>query len=160
MSQAAAGARVQRLRTRTLCWRRVPPPHDPPGFGGPRDLRIPRALRDRDDGDTGRFDRGAKEAGARAMRTAVQAPLMNATVERFLGSAGRECLDPVSLVGERHLEHALRDYGLRTFASARPQQALAQRLGVPTTRAPSDRNCEVDAVPVLGQLHHDCPVGA
>jgi hypothetical protein len=39
------------------------------------------------------FDRVAKGAGTRVVRTAVQAPLMNSVCERFLGSVRRECLD-------------------------------------------------------------------
>src|SRR5262245_7461649 len=52
-------------------------------------------------------------AEMRVLRTAVQAPLMNATMERFLGSVRRECLDHVLIVGERHLLHVLREYALR-----------------------------------------------
>jgi putative transposase len=94
---------------------------------GPRVL-----LRDRDDKYTGLFDRVAKGAGVRVVRTAVEAPLMNATVERFLGSVRREYVDYVIILGERHLEHVLREYGLRSFNSARPVLApFASRLVTP-----------------------------
>jgi hypothetical protein len=47
------------------------------------------------------FYRVAKGAAIRLLKTAVQAPLMNATCERFLGSVRRECLDHVIILGER-----------------------------------------------------------
>ena len=45
------------------------------------------------------FDRAARGAGMKVVRTAVQAPLMNARCERFLGSVRRECLDHVIILG-------------------------------------------------------------
>ena len=55
-------------------------------------------IRDRDDKFGAGFDRIAAGAGARVVRTAVRAPLMNAVCERFLGSVRRECLDHVIIL--------------------------------------------------------------
>jgi putative transposase len=115
---------------------------------------LPRfIIRDNDNKFGGDFDRAAHGAGIRVLRTAVQAPLMNATCERFLGSVRRECLDHVIVLGERHLELVLREY-CNFFNTARPHQGLSQFIPVPTGRsmAPALR---VRAIPILGGLHHD-----
>jgi transposase InsO family protein len=69
-------------------------------------------IRDRDDKLGAAFDRVAAGAGARAVQTAVRAPLMNAVCERFLGSVRRECLDQVTILSERHLRHVLAECAL------------------------------------------------
>jgi putative transposase len=56
--------------------------------------------RSRDEKFGAAFDRVANGAGARVLRTAVQAPLMNAVCERFLGSVRRECLDHIVILSE------------------------------------------------------------
>jgi transposase InsO family protein len=63
-------------------------------------------VRDNDDKFGSHFDRAAMGVGIRVIRTAVGAPLMNATCERFLGSVRRECLDHIIILGERHLLHS------------------------------------------------------
>jgi putative transposase len=52
-------------------------------------------IRDRDDKFGAEFDRVAKGVGTKVIRTAVKAPLMNAIMERYVGSARREALDHV-----------------------------------------------------------------
>src|SRR5260370_37250577 len=101
------------------------------------------------------LDRVAKGAGIRVLKTAVQAPLMNATCERFLGSVRRECLDHVIILGERHLLQVLRTYALGYFNEARPHQGLGQRIPVAGDRVSLARRSAVVAIPVLGGLHHD-----
>jgi hypothetical protein len=56
-----------------------------------------------------RFDWVARGIGIRVLKTAVQAPLMNAVCERFLGGVRRECLDHVVILNERHLARVLRE---------------------------------------------------
>jgi hypothetical protein len=80
---------------------------------------------------------------------------MNAVCERFLGSVRRECLDHLLILGETHLRRALRAY-VAYFNGERPHQGLAQRLPVPRQRLPINHEPtgDVEAIPVLGGLHH------
>jgi transposase InsO family protein len=112
-------------------------------------------LRNRDDKFGATFDRVAKGAGARVLRTAVRAPLMNAVCERFLGSVRRECLDHIVILSEEHLRAVLAEYSLSYFNMARPHQGIGQRTPVAAEpeRAPSVGS--VTAIPVLGGLHHE-----
>jgi putative transposase len=112
-------------------------------------------IRDRDDKFDAAFDRVAKGAGARVLRTAVQAPLMNAVCERFLGSVRRECLDHIVIVSEEHLRHVLAEYALSYFNTARPHQGIGQRIPVSRQSAPARRASSITATPRLGGLHHD-----
>jgi transposase InsO family protein len=112
-------------------------------------------IRDRDDKFGPVFDRVAKGAGARVVRTAVQAPLMNSVCERFLGSVRRECLDHLVILSERHLHHVLAEYALSYFNAARPHQGIGQRIPVPGERVPARFAGPVTALPVLGGLHHN-----
>ncbi len=59
-------------------------------------------IRDNDNRFGTEFDRVAKGAGMKVVRTALRAPLMNAGCERFLGSVRRECLDRSNVAQEVH----------------------------------------------------------
>jgi putative transposase len=102
----------------------------------------PFILRDNDDKFGPDFDRAAKGAGVRVLRTARKAPLMNSFCERFLGSVRRECLDHVVVLGARHLERVLRRILFFVFqsrsASSRDRSAHPVRLGL-RERRPRDR---------------------
>lgn len=63
--------------------------------------------------------RAAKGLGIRVLKTAIRAPLMNATCERFVGSVRRECLDHVIILGEAHLRTVLSEY-VAHFNASRP----------------------------------------
>ena len=119
-----------------------------PFAAGPR-----LAIRDRDAKFGADFDRVAKGARIRLLKTAVQAPLMNATCERFLGSVRRECLDHVIILGEDHLRSVLSEY-VEYFNASRPHQGIAQRVPVPSPEKSSRMSGNVVASPVLGGLHH------
>jgi transposase InsO family protein len=112
-------------------------------------------IRDRDGKFGAVFDRVAAGAGARGVRTAVRAPLMNAICERFLGSVRRECLDHIIILSEAHLRHVLAEYSLSYFNTARPHQGIAQRTPVPGEPAPARLASSITEIPVLGGLHHD-----
>jgi putative transposase len=112
-------------------------------------------IRDRDDKFGAAFDRVAAGAGTRVVRTAVQAPLMNAVCERFLGSVRRECLDHIVILSEAHLRHVVAEYSFGYFNTARPHQGIGQRILGPGERAPGPRARSVIVIPVLGGLHHD-----
>jgi putative transposase len=117
-------------------------------------------IRDRDDKSGADFDRAAKGAGIRVIRTAVKAPLMNSVCERYLGSVRREALDHVIILGERHMRRVLGEYAFRYHNASRPHQGLAQRIPVSTLRQSCSDASKVVAIPVLGGLHHDYRVAA
>jgi putative transposase len=112
-------------------------------------------IRDRDNKFGAAFDRVAKGPGARVVHTAVQAPLMNAVRERFLGSVRRECLDPIIILSQAHLRHVLAEYATSYFNTARPHQGIDQRVPLPGQSAPAHLPSLIAAIPVLGGLHHD-----
>ncbi|HET8628392.1 MAG TPA: integrase core domain-containing protein [Thermomicrobiales bacterium] len=101
------------------------------------------------------FARVAAATGIRERRTACRAPRQNATCERFLGSVRRECLDHVLVLGEDHPRRMLREYAAYCNGD-RPQQGLRQRVpDAPTGETPrSGQGGRVQAVPILGGLHH------
>ncbi|MBN2196716.1 MAG: transposase [Polyangiaceae bacterium] len=109
-------------------------------------------IRERDDKYGTEFDEVAKGASIRVLRTAVQAPLMNAACERILGSVRRECLDHINILGESHLRAVLTET-VAYFNRLRPHQRLKQRVPVPPGEAASAG--KTVALPVLGRLHHD-----
>ena len=86
------------------------------------------------------------------IKTAVRAPDMNATCERFLGSVRRECLDHVIILGGRHLNAVLTEY-VQYFNYARPHQGLQQ--DAPGKGLPRNAHGKVISFPVLAGLHHD-----
>ncbi len=83
-------------------------------------------LRDRGSNFTASFDAVFQAAGARILRAAVQAPRMNATCERLVGTLRRELLDRVLILGERHLRAVLTEYQAH-YNTARPHQGIGQR---------------------------------
>ena len=101
------------------------------------------------------FARVAKASGIEEVRIAYRAPRMNGVIERFIGSVRRECLDHLIVLGDRHLEHTLKEY-TRYFNRDRPHQGLGQGLPEPTEVPTADGGppSRVRSVPVLGGLHH------
>src|SRR5712691_5684597 len=97
----------------------------------------------------------ATTSGIKVLRTPYQTPRANAVSERFLGSVRRECLDHFLIFGERHLQQVLKAY-VAYFNHAPPHQGLGQRISVPLTNhdASSSEHGAVQAVPILGGLHH------
>jgi putative transposase len=84
-------------------------------------------IRDRGSNFTRSFDAVFEAAGARILRTAVQAPRMNAICERLVGTVRRELLDRVLILGEAHLRAVLAEYQAH-YNTARPHQGIAQRV--------------------------------
>jgi transposase InsO family protein len=117
-------------------------------------------IRDNDSKFGTEFDRVAKGAGMKVVRTAVRAPLMNATCERYLGSVRRECLDHIIILGRRHLANVLKIYSQDYFNRARPHQGIGQRIPVPIATKKFSGGATVESVAVLGGLHHDYRVAA
>ena len=80
-----------------------------------RDAKFPRA-----------FDELLASASIRGVHTPYQTPTANAVLERFIGSARRECLDRLLIVGQRHLLHVLSVY-VSHYNAHRPHRALSLR---------------------------------
>src|SRR5690606_7714257 len=111
-------------------------------------------IRDNDNKFGIELDRVAEGAGSRVLKTAIHAPLMNATCERFLGSVRRECLDHLIILGETHLRSVLREY-VAHFNAGRPHQGIAQRVPSPGPDDVCGSIATIVPTPVLGGLHHD-----
>ena len=84
-------------------------------------------LRDRGSNFTASFDAVFQATGTRILLTAVQAPRMNATCERLVGTLRRELLDRVLILSEQHLRAVLAEYQAH-YNTARPHQGIAQRV--------------------------------
>jgi hypothetical protein len=87
-------------------------------------------LHDRDASITQAFDAVFHAAGIRVTRSAVQAPRMNSSTERWIGSCRRELLDRTLIWNLRHLMMVLRDY--ENFCNShRPHRTLDQAAPLP-----------------------------
>jgi putative transposase len=84
-------------------------------------------IRDRGSNFTASFDAVFQAAGTRILRTAVQAPQMNAICERLVGTLRRELLDRMLNLGQGHLRAVLAEYQVH-YNIARPHQGIAQRV--------------------------------
>ena len=78
-------------------------------FGG-RFEDVKFLIRDRGSNFTSSFDAVFQAVGTRILRTAVQAPRMNAICERLVGTVRRELLDRVLILGESHLRTVLAEH--------------------------------------------------
>jgi putative transposase len=88
-------------------------------------FRVKFVLHDRDASFTAAFDAVFRAAGARVIRSAVQAPRMNSVMERWIGSCRRELLDRTLVWNQRHLMTVLREY--EDFCNTRrPHRTLNQ----------------------------------
>ena len=79
-------------------------------------------VRDRDGKFTPGFDAVFRSEGVRVVRTPFRAPRANAHAERWVGTARRECLDWLLVLGRRHPERVLREY-VAHYDGARPHRA-------------------------------------
>jgi putative transposase len=119
---------------------------------GKRFENIKFLVRDRGSNFTASFDAVFQAAGTRIVRSAVQAPRMNAICERLVGTLRREFLDRMLILGERHLRSVLAEYQVH-YNTARPHQGIAQRVpdGEHLIVADLDRE-RIIRKPVLGGL--------
>ena len=113
-------------------------------------------LRDRGSNFTQSFDAVFQANGTRILRTAVQAPRMNATCERLAGTLRREIFDRVLILGQAHVHTVLAEYQVH-YHTARPHQGIAQRVpddepGAPRATVTDLDNERIRRKPVLGGL--------
>jgi putative transposase len=91
---------------------------------------------DRGSNFTASFDAVFQATGAKILRTAVQAPRMNATCERLVGTLRREIRDRMLILGGRHLHAVLTGYQAH-YNTARPHQGIVQRVPDDDCNAPA-----------------------
>ena len=115
---------------------------------GERFQDIKFVIRDRGSNFTRSFNAVFQANGTRILRTAVQAPRMNATCERLVGTLRRELLDRVLILSEAHLRAVLVEYQVH-YNSARPHQGIAQR--VPDAGRDAPRSAITD--PGIREIH-------
>ncbi len=98
------------------------------------------------------FDTVFEAEGLEIVRTPFRAPRANAVAERWVRSAREECLDHLSILGERHLERVLHSY-VSYYNERRPHQGLDQQC--PAGFRPADPHRPIVRRDVLGGLLHD-----
>ena len=77
------------------------------------------------------------DASCDVVRTAIQAPNMNAFAERWVQTVKRECLSKLILFGEGHLRRALNEF-VAHYHQQRPHQGLDNKLIAATNGEPPD----------------------
>jgi putative transposase len=107
-----------------------------------QDIRF--LIRDRGSNFTRTFDAVFEATGTTILRTADQAPRMNATCERLVGTLRREVLDRVLILSEQHLRAVLADYQAH-YNAARPHQGIAQRVPDDERDAPRATMTDIDS---------------
>jgi hypothetical protein len=115
-------------------------------------------IRDRDTKFTASFDEVFRADGIRILKTPVRAPRANSVAERFVGSAGRECLDRLLIFGRRHLEKVLVEYLLH-YNGHRPHRGLWQlspfTIGVPPELIGEPDPIDLRRTEILGGVIHE-----
>jgi transposase InsO family protein len=106
-------------------------------------------IRDRDTKFTTAFDAVFNSHAITIRKTPVRAPMANAYAERWIGTARRECLDRILILGRRHLERVLNEY-VEHYNTHRPHRALHQHA--PDPRLATTSGTRVQRHPVLGGL--------
>ncbi len=89
-------------------------------------------VHDRDTIYARQTDRTLPALGLHVVRTPVSTPQANAYCERLIGTARRECLDWMIVVGERHVRRVLAEW-VRHYNGGRPHSALGP--GIPDCRS-------------------------
>jgi putative transposase len=111
-------------------------------------------IRDRDGKFTALFDEVFRAEGIRVVRTADQAPRMNAIMERWVGNVRREILDRILIVSAAHLREVLNEYEDH-FNAHGPHRALPQASPLRSLPDPIDADIEVIRRDRLGGLIHE-----
>jgi transposase InsO family protein len=87
---------------------------------------------DRDPLYTAAFRRLLRDSGVTPVVLPPWSPNLNAFAERFVESAKSECLDRMVLLGEGHLQAAVREF-VHHYHAERPHQGLGNELIAPPT---------------------------
>jgi transposase InsO family protein len=111
-------------------------------------------IRDRDSKSTALFDEVFRAEGIRIVRTAAQAPRMNAIMERWVGSVRREILNRILIVNAAHLRKVLTEYEDH-FNARRLHRALSQASPLRPLPDPVDADVKVIRRDRLGGLIHE-----
>jgi putative transposase len=83
-------------------------------------------ITDRDAQYTGAFDAVFTASGMRIIKTPVQAPRANATCERWIASARRQCTGRILIAGRPRLRHVRSGYADH-YNTHRPHRTLSHR---------------------------------
>jgi putative transposase len=112
-------------------------------------------IRDRGSNFTASFDAVFQATGTTILRTAVQAPRMNAICDRLIGTLLRELLDRTLILNQAHLRAVLAGYQ-EHYHTARPHQGIDQRVPdvtpAPASPQPDPGTCQISRKPVLSGL--------
>jgi putative transposase len=112
-------------------------------------------IRDRGSNFTASFDAVFQATGTTILRTAVQAPRMNAICERLIGTLRRELLDRTLILNQAHLRAVLAEYQ-EHYNTARPHQGIDQRIpGIdpgPCVTAADPDTWQIRRKPILSGL--------
>jgi hypothetical protein len=111
-------------------------------------------IRDRGSNFTASFDAVFQATGTKILVSAVQAPRMNATCERLIGTLRRKVLDRTLILGQAHLRAVLTEYQAH-YNTAGPHQGIEQQ--VPDGGGDTPHATMTDLDP--GQIHRRRVVG-
>jgi len=109
-------------------------------------------IHDHDTRFTAAFDAVFGAQGMEIVLTPCQAPQANAFAERWVRSVRQECLDPIVVLGQRHLRSALIEY-VDFYNHTRPHQGIQQHAPIPRAACPTTGS--IGRREVLGGLLHD-----
>jgi hypothetical protein len=106
-------------------------------------------LHHRDASITAAFETPVQAAGIRVIRSAAQAPRMNAYAERWIGGCRRDLLDRTLVWNQDHLRRIFRAYEINQH---RPRRSLAAAAPLKPLPEPVD----LDQYRVRRQAHTAC----
>ncbi|WP_433445911.1 integrase core domain-containing protein [Streptomyces sp. CA-142005] len=101
-------------------------------------------LRDRDSRYTQAFDTVFTSDNIKILKTAPQAPRMNAHAERFIRSVRAECTDRMLIYNEQHARHVLPSMRRTTTPEGRTAPSIFELPPTPRTSFPSRRSASND----------------
>jgi putative transposase len=116
-------------------------------------------LRDRDAKFSGPFDEVFRTEGVTVVRTPIRAPKANAFAERWVGTARRECLDHILILGRQHLQGVLSAYA-EHYNRARPHRGLDLHPPNPAPRPERTDDMRICRRDVLAGLIHEYELSA